>query len=120
MSGAYKPIEMDGPHGRFRIDMAGGKPELENAFLYQDDSHRFYFYAKLIPLPERRYEISVYYATTDRLQGPFPNVPIPDRDAIIDNIRLFFSKRNFAYIWDELSKPEHRPQQVTFPWILQP
>jgi hypothetical protein len=115
-----EPIEMEGSRGKFRIASAGGKAGLEWAFLYEDDKHRFFFYADVESLPDRRYGIHVNYASARRLEGPPPTIPAGDRDAIMENIRLFFTKRNFASINDELIKPEHRPQYIRFSWTFNP
>lgn len=113
------PIEMERPHGRFKIATAGWRPEAPHAFLYEDASHRFFFYAELVPLPVG-YEIDVNSASASHFSGPNPHVPIADRFAIAENIRLFFNKRNFACVEDELSVPEHQPRKINFKWVLEP
>src|SRR5690348_966323 len=118
MSETGSLIEMKGPHGRFAIAGAGGIPELENAFFYDDGRRKFFFYADLAIRLDNDFDIVVKHATSQRFEGRIAPIPPGEQREIEDNIKQFFSIRDFPLIQRLISKDADRPREVIFTWSI--
>lgn len=114
-------IELDGPNGRFTITPVGGRArEAPNGYLYQDSAVRLVFYSRPVWLDGGAYDLEVVYAESDKFRNDIPLVPTAHRQAIMNNIRLFFMSRRMIPPYNEWSASERRPSDVVFSWFLRP
>jgi hypothetical protein len=87
--------QIAGEQGPFYIASIGGKPELENAFFYGDESNQFCFYADIKVLEGKRYDIEVFDASSGRFSGSTPKSLGGHLATIRKNIDKCFHERDF-------------------------
>ena len=110
------PAELEGPHGRFRVDMEGMLPEKGYAFLYEDDRHRFFFFARIDAPSPPEFRISIWYASTEHRGGDLPRISSGEVKRIEENLRHFFRTRQFFSIHEPIVKSIDRPEDISFSW----
>jgi hypothetical protein len=107
-------FKIEGPDGPCFIAAAGGMPEREHTYVYQDKDYYFYFYAKSAWEGDI-YDIDIENATVAKFTGPTPRVQSNDLPRIANNIRAYFEGRSFIFPSRPRPSGEHF-RNLTFSW----
>lgn len=106
---------LEGERGVFTISQDGGHPNLGIAFIYQDESYRFWFYVSHDSQTSLHPAIEILSASQERFSRKITDFRKFDLEYLQNNIRIFFNR--FGASGNLLSDHEAR-SAVNFTWRM--
>src|ERR1700722_13392573 len=99
----FKPVKIHGPSGEFAIAFAGSMPDAY-CFLYEDEKHRFFFYAQMDFKPV--WWVAVEATSAGKGSGPPIRTSSEEEARLRGNIEFFFKTRFYISPERELKAGE--------------
>ena len=109
-------VEIGGPRHCY-MGSAGSMPEMGERFLFHEDGLHFYFYASRKWSDTNTYDVILSIASSRSFSGPPPYISEVDLPRVKENIKKFFSTRNFMAS-SRVRPPTEVFRQVIFAWTL--
>lgn len=110
-------MKADAGYGEFYFCNAGTIRECNDIYFYGNSSDQFFFFARWVEISEEEKNIEIFRATTIRLGGPAPRIPVIRLEIIQRDLEYLFRTRRYVLL-DRPIILNEIPTNVLFTWKM--